>query len=203
MKAIAAEPRMDRRAQKPYVVGRMRPRWFTFAPIAVMLLLAVFSMLLWREVRTYRFLLRQTQAQLEQLQADREREQKALAEAKAINDLLHAPDAWHVDLVAQKTRPQPQIKTIYSKQKGTLLLTATNLAQLPENKIYELWLLPADGSAPMPAGWFKADDKGNGMMFHWMTSAGISAKGFAVTIEPANGSETPTPPIMFAPASAG
>src|SRR5215472_2603146 len=29
MTAISAEPRMEPRAQKPYVVGRMRPRWFT------------------------------------------------------------------------------------------------------------------------------------------------------------------------------
>src|SRR5690349_21243548 len=47
MKAVAAEPRMEPRQPKPFVVGRIRSRWLTFAPIAVMLLLAVFSMLLW------------------------------------------------------------------------------------------------------------------------------------------------------------
>jgi Anti-sigma-K factor rskA, C-terminal len=196
--AIAAEPRMERRAQKPYVVGRMRPRWFTFAPIAVMLLLAVFSMLLWREVRTYRFLLRQTQAQLEQAQTDLKKTSADLAEAKDVKELLHAPDAWPLTLVAAKTPPQPQMKVIYSRQKGSLLLMANNAPVLPEDKIYELWLLPADGSAPMPAGWFKPDSQGHGMIFHRMT-AGIGAKGFAVTIEPSGGSDTPTMPIKFAP----
>jgi anti-sigma-K factor RskA len=198
--AIAAEPRMERRAQKPFVVGRLRSRWLSFAPIAVMLLLAVFSMLLWREVRNYRFQLRQTQAQLEQTQADLKKSSAELAESKDVKDLLHAPDAWPLTLVAVKTPPQPQMKVIYSRQKGSLLLMANNAPVLPEDKIYELWLLPADNSAPMPAGWFKPDGQGHGMIFHHMKVSGISAKGFAVTIEPAGGSETPTMPIKFYPA---
>ena len=72
-------------------------------------------------------------------------------------------------MVSRKTPPQPQIKTVYSKQQGALLLMASNLTPLPENKIYQVWLLPADGSAPMAAGWFKPDSKGNGMMFHKMS----------------------------------
>jgi anti-sigma-K factor RskA len=118
-----------------------------------------------------------------------------------VRDLLHAPDAWPLTLVSRKTPPQPQIKTVYSKQQGSLLLMASNLNPLPENKIYQLWLLPADGSAPMSAGWFKPDGRGNGMMFHKMASAGINAKGFAVTIEPPGGSQTPTMPIVMEPAA--
>jgi hypothetical protein len=199
LSAIAAEPRPEQPPRR-YAVGRLRSRWFSFAPVVVMLLLAVFSLLLWRDLRNTRFLLRIANAQMDQMQAEVEQQRAKLAEASAIGDLLHAPDAWHVDLVAKKTPPQPQIKTIYSRQQGSLLLTATNLAPLPADKIYELWLLPSDGSAPMPAGWFKPDNKGNGMMFHSMKTAGINAKGFAVTIEPAGGSESPTPPIVMAPA---
>jgi len=197
--AVAAEPRMERVAQKPFVVGRLRPRWLSITPIAVMLMLAVFSLLLWRDLRNTRRTLRHTHAQLEQVQAELARTNSELAEAKMVRDLLHAPDAWPLTLVSKKTPPQPQIKTVYSKQQGALLLMASNLTPLPENKIYQLWLLPADGSAPMPAGWFKPDGKGNGMMFHKM-SAGVIAKGFAVTIEPAGGSQTPTMPIVMEPA---
>jgi hypothetical protein len=199
LSAVAAEPRMGRRAQKPFVVGRLRSRWLSFAPIAVMLMLAVFSLLLWRDLRNTRFQLRQAHAQVEQVRGELARTNAELAEAKMIRDLLHAPDAWPLTLVSKKTPPQPQIKTVYSKQQGALLLMASNLTPLPENKIYQLWLLPADGSAPMPAGWFKPDGKGNGMMFHKM-SAGVVAKGFAVTIEPASGSQTPTMPIVMEPA---
>jgi hypothetical protein len=199
VRAVAAEPRMERRSLQRYAVGHLRQRWFTFAPVMVMLMLAVFSILLWRDLRNTRRTLRHTHAQLEQMQAELARTNSELAEAKMVRDLLHAPDAWPLTLVSRKTPPQPQIKTVYSKQQGALLLMASNLTPLPENKIYQLWLLPADGSAPMPAGWFKPDGKGNGMMFHKM-SAGVIAKGFAVTIEPAGGSRTPTMPIVMEPA---
>jgi hypothetical protein len=200
LNAIAAEPSLKQKAPHPYAVGRLRPRWFSFAPVAVMLMLAIFSILLWRDVRNTRRDLRQAQAQVQQMQAELEQKNIDLKEAKAVRDLLHAPDAWPLTLVGVKRPPQPQMKVIYSQQKGALLLMANDTPVLPEDKIYELWLLPADGSAPMPAGWFKPDSKGHGMIFHQMT-AGVGAKGFAVTIEPANGSQTPTMPIMFAPAS--
>jgi len=158
--AVAAEPRLERRDRQSYAVGHLRQRWFTFAPVMVMLMLAVFSILLWRDLRNTRRTLRHTHAQLEQMQAELARTNAELAEAKMVNDLLHAPDAWPLTLVSKKTPPQPQIKTVYSKQQGALLLMASNLTPLPENKIYQLWLLPADGSAPMPAGWFKPDGKG-------------------------------------------
>jgi anti-sigma-K factor RskA len=199
LNAIAAEPRLERKPPQRYAVGRLRPRWFTFAPVMVMLLLAVFSILLWLDARNIRREVRHLRAEKDQMQTELEQKNKELADARMVRDLLHAPDAWPLTLVSRKTPPQPQIKTVYSKQQGALLLMASNLTPLPENKIYQLWLLPADGSAPMAAGWFKPDGKGNGMMFHKM-SAGIDAKGFAVTIEPPGGSQTPTPPIVMEPA---
>jgi anti-sigma-K factor RskA len=139
-------------------------------------------------------------AQMDQMQAELEQKNKELADAKMVRDLLHAPDAKQMVLVTKKTPAQPQMKMIYSPQKGSLLLMASNTPALPEDKIYELWLLPADGSAPMAAGWFKPDGKGNGMIFHKLKTAGIDAKGFAVTVEPAGGSQTPTSPIVMEPA---
>jgi len=200
LSAIAAEPRVERRELKRYAVGRLRPRWFTFAPMVVMILLAIFSLLLWRDVRNTRFQLRVARAQVEQMQAEVARQNMELAEAKKVGDLLHASDAWPITLVSVKTPQPPQLKMIYSRQKGSLLLMAVNAPTLPDDKIYELWLLPADGSAPMAAGWFKPDKQGNGMIFHTLHAAGIEAKSFAVTIEPTGGSETPTMPIKFQPA---
>jgi anti-sigma-K factor RskA len=200
LSAIAAEPRLERKPPQRYAVGRLRPRWVTFAPVMVMLLLAVFSILLWLDARTARRELRHTRAQVDQMQAELEQKNKELADARMVRDLLHAPDAKQMVLVTRKTPAQPQMKMIYSPQKGCLLLMASNTPVLPEDKIYELWLLPADGSAPMAAGWFKPDGKGNGMIFHKLKSAGIEAKGFAVTVEPASGSQTPTMPIVMEPA---
>jgi anti-sigma-K factor RskA len=103
-------------------------------------------------------------------------------------------------LVAVKEKPQAQVKTMYQPEKGRVLLLASNLQALPAEKVYELWLLPASGGAPMPAGIFKPDAAGNSMMLQTMGSDSIVAKGFAITIENAGGSQTPTSPIMFASA---
>ncbi|HET8889730.1 MAG TPA: anti-sigma factor [Candidatus Angelobacter sp.] len=200
LSAIAAEPRLERRQPKRYAVGRLRSRWFTFAPVMVMLLLALFSILLWLDLRNTRRDLRHARAEMAQMHSELEQRNKELADAKAVTDLLHAPDAKQMVLVIKKTPAQPQMKMIYSPQKGSLLLMASNTPALPGDKIYELWLLPADGSAPMAAGWFKPDGKGNGMIFHKLKSAGIEAKGFAVTVEPASGSQSPTMPIVMEPA---
>jgi type II secretory pathway pseudopilin PulG len=196
--AIAAEPRVDRRQPKPVVLGRLRPRWLSLAPIAVMLLLAIFSLLLGVDLRNVRRELRQARERERQLQ-----EQFAQAQhAQEVLAMWNDPNAMRFKLVSTpKAPPQPLIQTIYKPESGHILMMANNLTPLPPNKVYELWLLPANGSAPMPAGTFKPDPHGNGMMMHPMETAGISAKGFAVTIEPESGSQTPTMPIVMAPAS--
>jgi hypothetical protein len=198
MTAIAAEPRVERRKPRPLVLGRLRSRWLSFAPVAVMLLLAIFSLLLGVDLRNVRRELRQAREQNRQM---RER----LAQAQHAEEVLamwNDPNAMRVKLVATpKTPPPALIQTIYQPEKGHILMVASNLAPLPPNKAYELWLLPANGGAPMPAGTFKPDANGNGMMMHPMEAAGVNAKGFAVTIEPEGGSQTPTMPIVMAPAS--
>jgi hypothetical protein len=197
LSAVAAEPRVERRKGRPLVLGRLRPRWLSFVPVFVMLLLAIFSLLLGIQVRDARRELRQARERERQL-----REQLAPAQhAQEVLAMWDDPKAMRVTLISNpKARPEPLIKTIYQPEKGHILMVASNLAPLPPNKVYELWLLPANGGAPMPAGTFKPDANGNGMMLHPMETAGTSAKGFAVTIEPDGGSQTPTMPIVMAPA---
>jgi anti-sigma-K factor RskA len=196
--AIAAEPRVERRKGRPLVLGRLRSRWLSFAPVAVMLLLAVFSLMLGINLRNVQRELRQAREQNRQM-----RDQVAKAQhAEEVLAMWDDPNAMHVKLVSTPQAPPPAlIQTIYQKEKGHILMVANNLAPLQPNKVYELWLLPANGSAPMPAGTFKPDASGNGMMLHPMETAGIEARGFAVTIENEGGSQTPTPPVVMAPAS--
>lgn len=188
LNAIAREPRRERRRQN-VVVGVLRPRWLTFAPIAAALLLAIFGLLLVRSNLRLRDRVEAAQAQLEE-------KNRQLREATAIVELLHAPDAQQLTLVKTGAPPQPHVKMIYQPKKGGLLLMASNLDPLPANKVYELWLLPANGGAPMPAGTFTPQSDGNAMMHHTMES-GVEAKAFAITVEPEGGSSTPTMPIRM------
>src|SRR5437763_506906 len=187
--AISSAPPRREKIQR-MVIGVLRPRWLNFVPIAATLLLAVFSLMLLQ--RNSRLL-----TNLEQARAELSENQKQAQQAKAIMDVMNAPDAMHLTLVTAKTAPpQPEIKMIYSPNKAGLLLMASNMEPLPPDKVYELWLLPASGGAPMPAGTFKPDGSGNAMMHHSMDT-GMEAKAFAVTIEPAGGSQTPTMPIRM------
>src|SRR5258708_4667078 len=92
--------------------------------------------------------------------------------------------------------PQPQGKAVYIQSSGKLLFVASNLPALPQEKAYELWLLPSAG-APVPAGVFRPDTKGSSVVVNPPISPGVSAKGFAITVEPKEGSAAPTTKPMM------
>jgi anti-sigma-K factor RskA len=118
-----------------------------------------------------------------------------LTRARAVLDLLTAPDTAKVTLVAGEAPPAPQGKVFYHPQKG-MLFYATNLPQLPTGKTYQLWLVPAQGN-PISAGIFQTDAHGNGEVLLPQLPAGVAAKAFAVTIEPAGGVPQPTGPKVL------
>jgi hypothetical protein len=175
------------------ILGTLRPRWLSFAPIAAALLLAIFSLMLWRVDS-------RLQRRLERTQAELQNTQEHLKKAQDLVALLHSPDSVQMTLVTVQRPAQPQIKTFYSPRMGRLLLVAGSLEPLPEKKVYQLWLLPAKGGPPMPCGTFWPDAKGDAMMDHALSEAGIDAKGFAITVEPEGGSAAPTAPIQMSSA---
>jgi anti-sigma-K factor RskA len=111
-------------------------------------------------------------------------------------DAFTGPSAQPVTLLVAANHPQPQGKAIYVPASGKLLFVASNLPALPEDKAYELWLLPSTG-APVPAGVFRPDAKGSGVVVNPPLAAGVSAKGFAITLEPKEGSAAPTTKPMM------
>jgi anti-sigma-K factor RskA len=86
----------------------------------------------------------------------------------------------------------------YLADKGALVFVATHMEPVPFGKTYELWLLPADGTNPMPAGTFRPDSQGRASVMMPQLPKGVAAKGFGVTIENEGGSDTPTLPIVLA-----
>ena len=109
---------------------------------------------------------------------------------------LTSTDAMRVTLVAAQTPPQPQGKAIYVKERASLIFLASNMPALPPQRAYELWLIPTVGN-PIPAGVFKPDSKGGATVVEPTLPAGVEAKTFAITVEPEQGSATPTMPIVM------
>jgi hypothetical protein len=124
------------------------------------------------------------------------------AEAASSHQLLEAltdPKAVRVALTAKpQPKPSPIGGVTYNPEKGTLVFLASNLDPLQLYKVYELWIIPADGSAPIPVGTFHSDDSGNASLIMPDLPKGIVAKSFGVTVEDDGGSQTPTLPIVLA-----
>ena len=124
-----------------------------------------------------------------------------LEQANEVVATLRDPEALQVELVATGNKPQPRGKAIYQRRNRSLIFLASNLPALPAQKIYELWLFPANGGAPIAAGLFRPDTRGSATIVNPPLPDGVAAKTFAVTLEPESGShESPrgTPVIVGA-----
>lgn len=178
------------REQRENVLTPRRSLWWLVVPYAVSASLIVLAVFLWSETRS----LHQTIAKLGQRQSENETQ---LRQAQDLIHTLTSPESKRITLAPVKAQPQPQGKAYYLSGSGHLIFLANNLAPLPANKVYELWLIPSTGS-PLPAGLFQPDSRGTATIVNPPLPAGVEAKAFAITIEPAGGSPAPTSePIML------
>lgn len=111
-----------------------------------------------------------------------------LQQANEIVSTLLDPGAKKIELVAAGSKPRPRGKAIYQRRNRSLIFFASNLPPLPAEKIYELWLFPANGGSPIAAGLFKPDAHGSATLVNPPLPEGVEAKNFAVTLEPESGS---------------
>jgi Anti-sigma-K factor rskA len=117
--------------------------------------------------------------------------------AEALTEALTSPSAKQVTLTETKGPAQPVGHATYLPKRGALIFVASNLRPVAEDKTYELWLIPANGKAPIPAGLFRPDAGGSASVVLPTLPEGVEAKAFGVTIEDAQGSTTPTLPIVM------
>jgi anti-sigma-K factor RskA len=177
MAAIAKEPRVPSVVEKP---SRGARSWFGvlgWAAAAAMVLLAL-------------GLLRQNSTlsrDLASLDARFSEQGTQLHEANEIVTTLLDPEAKKIELVAAGSKPQPRGKAIYQRRNRNLIFLASNLPTLPPEKVYELWLFPAPGGAPIAAGLFRPDAHGSATVVNPPLPEGVEAKNFAVTLEPESG----------------
>ena len=179
------------------VPAKPRGGWIPWAAVAALLVLA-----LWQGVRVNELgtkLESEQEATGRLVQMNAELAAKS-AHAEGVLEVLTARDAQHAVLTAA-TKPVPMGRAVYLAENGGLIFQGGNLAQLPEGKTYELWVIPANGHAPMPAGMFKPDAAGNASVMMPPLPKGVPAKAFGITIENAGGSATPTMPIVLSGAA--
>lgn len=135
------------------------------------------------------------EGQIAELRRQLDVSNKLVAESKDLYDFLRQPSTITVRFGdGQPTPPRGQV--FLNRDRGVLLF-AGNLPVMPAGKIFEMWFVPKQGGAPIPAGLFRGE---NGQGIHFRPGAvdptGIAA--IAVTLEPEAGSTSPTLPILFA-----
>jgi anti-sigma-K factor RskA len=135
------------------------------------------------------------QAQIDDATKQSARAQAALATLTAANAMQVA--MHQTADIKPGTLPVTALAA-YLADKGALVFVATHMEPAPFGKTYELWLMPADGSNPMPAGTFKPDAQGSATVVMPQLPKGVPAKGFGVTLENEGGSDTPTFPVVLA-----
>ncbi|MEG9434480.1 anti-sigma factor [Terriglobus sp. ADX1] len=140
----------------------------------------------------------QTQAlknRVNSLQAKMQTQQDAAARDRRVAELLTSPQTQRVALKQPTDPARPEGRVYYQPKQG-LLFYAANLPAAPSDHVYQLWLVPAEG-APISAGIFQANEKGEASVLLPTLPAGAVAKAFAVTVEPAGGVPQPTGPKVL------
>ncbi len=138
---------------------------------------------------------RELQHRLNSLQVEMQATQDAVAKDRTIADLLNSPQTQRVALKQPTDATHPEGKVYYQQKQG-LLFYAANLPAAPSDHVYQLWLVPAEG-APISAGIFQANSKGEASVVLPSLPSGVTAKAFAVTLEPAGGVPQPTGPKVL------
>ncbi|VXB02882.1 Anti-sigma-K factor RskA [Arthrobacter sp. 9V] len=102
-----------------------------------------------------------------------------------VNQVLQAQD------VQKKSAPVPGGGTATisaSSAKDSFVVLMDGVAPAPDGKVYQLWTLPKDGSAPVPQGTMDAETLSKPAVVKGLSTA----SSVAITVEPTGGSSAPT-----------
>ncbi len=182
---IRAE-RIPERAPSLAYEHRPLARWWNIIWSSAAVALAVLTIFLWIEND-------RLQQQLERQEQVVNRELAATEHARAIAALLTSPQTVTVNLAPKAPHATEPGRVLYNERQGALIYAGI-LPQIGSDKSYELWVIPQSGN-PIPAGVFFPKPNGEAEVVMPKIPVGISAKAFAVTVEPAGGKDQPTGPM--------
>jgi len=164
---------------------------FGWAAVAAMLILSVYiawqSRELNQQMQTLQADLRREASRNSDLQKEREQFEQTLA-------ILSDPSAREFSLKpAGAAVGQPALVTAKWKEGAGIVLTAAKLPAPAPGRALQLWVVPKRGD-PIPAGVFRPDASGRGVLLSVEAAAHkmADAAALALTEEPAGGSPKPT-----------
>ncbi len=167
---------------------KARGSWWNWALATAAVALALVSFgLSWQNRRIATELQKEHQA-AETLIHDRERIENLVG-------VLAAPDTVTVKLAGTSDAANGTGLVKFNAKTGVVLYAA-DLPELPADKSYQMWLVPANG-APISAGLLGPGGHEWGNMWTGEVPPNTQPKAFAVTIEPVGGMPQPTGPKVL------
>jgi anti-sigma-K factor RskA len=166
------------------------PIWM-WAGLAALLLLSVYSswnaMQLSGEVKRVQQDIRAEQQKRAKLEA----ELAATKQEKMMRAILSHPNSTKIMLIPS-SKDMPSLEAKWHAEMG-LVVTGYQVPKLPENHVLQLWLIPKDGSKPMPSITFWPEAGGNlAKLVSNPPEEMVAVKALAITEEPSGGSQQPT-----------
>jgi len=167
--------------------GGMMARWWAAVLVPAFAILLIASAYLWNiNARLDR--------EIVALRASIQDQQKQLDYARSVAHLLEAKDTLTVSLAPMPGMPQGAVKVMYNEKMGMLMYDGW-IEPPPQDKSYQLWVLPMEGQ-PISVG---VVNPATSDTAHWLTKVpeGVTAKTIAITLEPAGGMPQPTGPMVL------
>jgi anti-sigma-K factor RskA len=193
-------PRRELRAQilaslGPSRAGAGEPRraaglpwWLGLAAAVALVALLLDDMKLRRQREDLR-------SQEASLSASLEKARAELSRRELVSRVMESEDVQVLFLGGHGPQPAARAKVFWSEKAKRGVLLGGQLAALPSEKQYQLWVF--DKGKPVDAGVFDVDAQGRALFESKDLSAIARAENFAVTVEPRGGVPQPTGPIVL------
>jgi anti-sigma-K factor RskA len=203
----AAQSHKDESKVVPLVRPARRARRSTASTITALaaslafVALIISLVVLWNRYNAMRQEVAQLSTRLSEAQTEMARERASLAREREVMELIAARDAQISMLSGTELAKSARAKFVFDRTSGRAMLMAYDLPPAPEGKAYQLWFI-AEGKPPMPGRVFTTDATGHAEMHEQVPAEGRGATIFAVTLEPAGGTNAPTSkPYLLSAAS--
>lgn len=116
------------------------------------------------------------------------------AELARLTEALAVADTHPIPMIGEPDQaPQARGQFIYAEQTQDGVLIVEGLPALPEDRVYQLWLVREDGGRDN-GGLFRADERGQARLSVHAPRPWSEYKTMGVTVEPEGGSPGPTGP---------
>jgi len=194
MQTVRAEAASGAKSESP--VRKTAVPWWLWAGVAALL---IFSVLSARNEQRLRQAVADLQHQAQVQQAERERLEAELGEAKTqAHEAMIWSDPNSVKIMLRPKDPKmPQLEAMWHPELG-LCVRGWKVPSPGDKRMLQLWLIPKAGGKPMPSMTFWPDATGTfTAMVENPPQAMSETQALAITEEPAGGSAQPTSTPMW------